>query len=410
MPTLLFSPSAYNLAETTRCIEVAKACRDDFDILFMSYGGEFSNLITQAGFRHERLEPLVTPEKAAHIYKVDQGKQLGYFFTKEEVETQVRNELALFERVKPAAVITGFNLSNSISCRAAQVPLVWLTHSTWMLSALLEAGLAAWPDMLDFSPLNWLPDSALLWLSRRILALTKLILRPYNQVAAAYGQDPFASIEEIWTGDYNLLAEPEEFCKLDMPPSYHYISPLIARLDLPIPEEILQLPRDKPLVYFAMGSSGQPQVIAKIIEGFKNRPYRVIAPVAKLLQAQHLPVPENVLVTDWLPAHKVNPLADISVIHGGIGTVMTAGLAGKPVVGVSMMIEQEANIDCLVRKGFAIRIRKNRLTSEKLCHAIDTLLADQEAHRKAQDFQKVVQDSLDPSSITDFFVETFGKA
>ena len=141
-----------------------------------------------------------------------------------------------------------------------------------------------------------------------------------------------------------------------------------------------------------------------------NRPYRVIAPVAKLLQAQHLPVPENVLVTDWLPAHKVNPLADISVIHGGIGTVMTAGLAGKPVVGISMMIEQEANIDCLVRKGFAIRIRKNRVTPEKLCHAIDTLLADQEAHRKAQDFQKVVQDSLDPSSITDFFEETFGKA
>jgi hypothetical protein len=50
MQTLLFSPGAYNLAETTRCIEVAKACRHDFNILFMSYGGEFEKLITQAGF------------------------------------------------------------------------------------------------------------------------------------------------------------------------------------------------------------------------------------------------------------------------------------------------------------------------------------------------------------------------
>jgi UDP:flavonoid glycosyltransferase YjiC (YdhE family) len=87
---------------------------------------------------------------------------------------------------------------------------------------------------------------------------------------------------------------------------------------------------------------------------------------------------------------------------------MTACLAGKPVVGVSMMFEQEANIDCLVRKGFALRIRKNRLTPEKLSLAIETLLADGEAQRKAHAFQKVVQASLDPAGITRFFVNTFG--
>jgi UDP:flavonoid glycosyltransferase YjiC (YdhE family) len=101
-------------------------------------------------------------------------------------------------------------------------------------------------------------------------------------------------------------------------------------------------------------------------------------------------------------------MADISVIHGGIGTVMTACLAGKPVVGVSMMIEQEANIDCLVRKGFAIRIRKNRLTPEKLCQAIETLLSDPDAQRKAQAFQKIMQRWDDPALITEFFMNTFG--
>ena len=407
MKTLLFSPAAYNLAETTRCIEVAKVCRDDFDIRFMSYGGEFTHLITEAGFEHHQLEPGVTPEKAAHIYQVDQGKKLGYFFTRAEAEAQVRNELTLFEQIKPTAVITGFNLSNNISCREAGIPLVWLTHSTWMLGALLDAGLMTWPDVLDFPPLNWLPDEALVWLSKRILSITNFILRPYSQVATDYGQPPFSSLEDVWTGNYNLLAEPEAFCELELPPSYHYISPLIAKLDLPVPEEILQIPDDKPVVYFAMGSSGQPKVIAKIIEGFRDRPYRVIAPVAKLLKGQKVDIPENVLVTGWLPAHKVNPLADISVIHGGIGTVMTACLAGKPVVGVSMMVEQEANIDCLVRKGFAIRIRKNRLTPEKLCQAIDALLADHQAQRKAQAFQKIVEDSINPSSIRIFFVKTF---
>lgn len=407
--TLLFSPSAYNLAETTRCIEVAKACRKDFNIQFMSYGGEFVNLISEAGFQHEQLEPLVTPEKAAHIYQIDQGKKLGYFFTKKEVETQVRNELTLFERVQPAAVITGFNLSNNISCRAANVPLVWLTHSTWCLSNLLEAGLVTWPDMLDFMPLNWLPEKALLWVSKKFLNLISLILRPYNQVASTYGLEPFRRLEDIWTGDYNLLAEPESFCELELPPTFHYIAPLIAQLDLPIPEEIMQLPKDKPLVYFAMGSSGQAQVIKRIVEGFKGRPYYVIAPVARLIKGHHVNIPENVFVTDWLPAHIVNPMADISVIHGGIGTVMTACLAGKPIVGVSMMVEQEANIDCLVRKGFALRIRKNRLTPEKLCSAIDSLLEDQKVLNKAKDFQKIVTETMNMSSIANFFINTFGK-
>ncbi len=408
MNTLVFSPAVYNLAETTRCIEVAKACRKDFEILFISYGGEFEGLIAQAEFALERLEPQITPEKAAHIYKVDQGTKLGYLFSVGEVRTQVRNEIALFERVKPSAVVTGFNMSNSISCRVAQVPLVWLIHSTWMMDSMLEAGLGTWPDMLDFLPLNWLSDKMLLWLTKKVFALTALMLRPYNQVGSTYGQAPFSVIEQVWTGDYNLLAEPASFCELALPPNYHYIPPLIGRLDKPVPDEILRLPRDKPLVYFAMGSSGQPRVIAKIVAGFKDRPYRVIAPVARHLRGLDVQVPENVLVTDWLPAHKVNPMADISVIHGGIGTVMTACLAGKPVVGVSMMIEQEANIDCLVRKGFAIRIRKNRLTPEKLCQAIERLLTDQEAQRKAQEFQKVLLDSLDPAIITRFFVGAFG--
>ncbi len=49
-------------------------------------------------------------------------------------------------------------------------------------------------------------------------------------------------------------------------------------------------------------------------------------------------IPSNVLVTDWLPALQVNKMADLAVIHGGVGTVMTAALAGKPVVDGSISL------------------------------------------------------------------------
>ncbi len=407
MKTIIFSPAVYNLAETTRMLEIAKACRDKFDIQFVSYGGQFEHLIGEQGFRVHDLAPRLTPEKIDYVYKVDQGRAFGYLFSVKEVEEQVSNEVALFEKVKPAAVVTGFNFSNNISCQVAQVPLVWVTQSTWMMQAMFDAGLGMWTDMIDFPPVRWLPEQVLIWLSKKALALSSFLARPYDQVAQRYGLSPFKSMERLWEGDYNLLAEPEGFCDLDLPPTYHCIGPLIGRLDVPIPDEISNMPQDKPVIYFAMGSSGQPQVIVKIVEGFAGKPYRVIAPVKKLLDGLNVNVPKNVLVTGWLPAHKVNPMADISVIHGGIGTVMTAGLAGKPVVGVAMMIEQEANIDCLVRKGFAIRIRKNRLTPEKLCAAIDRLLADQEAQEKARVFQKILQEWDDPSIVAKFFAENF---
>ena len=397
----------YNLAETTRTLEIAKACRDEFDIAFVSYGGQFENLIVEQGFRVHHLNPRLTPEKIDYIYKVDQGQAFGYMFSVEEVEKQVRNELSLFEDLKPAAVVTGFNFSNNISCRVAQVPLVWVTQSTWMMQAMFDAGLGTWTDMIDFPLVRWLPERVLIWLTKKALAFANLVARPYDQVAQRYGLSPFKSMERLWEGDYNLLAEPEGFCDLALPPTYHCIGPLIGRLDVPVPDEIVNMPRDKPIIYFAMGSSGQPRVIARIVEGFAGKPYRVIAPVKKHLDGLHVKVPGNVLVTDWLPAHKVNPMADISVIHGGIGTVMTACLAGKPVVGVAMMIEQEANVDCLVRRGFAIRIRKNRFTPEKLCHAIDQLLADKEAQENARAFQKVTQQWDDPSIVAKFFQDTF---
>jgi UDP:flavonoid glycosyltransferase YjiC (YdhE family) len=268
-----------------------------------------------------------------------------------------------------------------------------------MMQSLYQAGLATPIEMLDLPVIRRFPEKTLLWISRKVFKLANLIARPYDKVAKSYGLKPFKTMERLHEGDYNLLAEPEEFCELKLPASYHYIGPLIGRLDTPIPDAILKLNRDKPVVYFAMGSSGQPKVIAQIIEGFSGKPYNVIAPVKSILNSQQVNIPPNVYITDWLPAHKVNPMADISVIHGGIGTVMTACLSGKPIVGVSMMPEQQFNVDCLVRKGFAHRISKNSLTPEKMCSTIEKLINDPVANKKALEFQKIIKKWDDPSII-----------
>lgn len=407
MKTILFSPAAFNLAETSRCIEVAKALKDDFNVVFMSYGGEFENLIEEEGFKLEKIHLRLTPEQIEHFYKVDQGEKFGEMFSQNQIEQYVEAEIRVIKKYQPAAIVTGFDLIASISSRVASTTLIWLTQSTWDLKQMVKLGLGSYTDDFDLPVFRFLPECVKIWLTFKMLdVFGGVVVKPFNKVAKKYGIKQFDRIEDLWQGDYNLLAEPEGFSgKTEIPSSYHYIGPLIAKINTPVPDEIKNLSKDKPVVYFAMGSSGRTQVIKKILEGFKGQPFNVIAPVKKKLEGLNIDIPENVLVTGWLPALKASKMADLSVIHGGVGTVMTAALAGRPVVGIGMMYEQEYNIECLVRKGFAMRISRNLLTSEVLNSTIKSLLADEQSKQNAQDYQKIIEKWYNGEIIRNFFNE-----
>jgi UDP:flavonoid glycosyltransferase YjiC (YdhE family) len=135
----------------------------------------------------------------------------------------------------------------------------------------------------------------------------------------------------------------------------------------------------------------------------------VIAPVKfQLEQVPGVRVPSNVLVTDWVPALQVNKLADLAVIHGGIGTVMTAALAGKPAVGVGMQMEQVANLACLERLGFAIRVPKSKNPARQIQAAIEKLMNDENAKSKAAAFAKVIAQRDGPKLAADLLFEHYG--
>lgn len=409
MNTLVFATASFNLAETTRMVEIARACRDDFRVVFTSYGGDFEGLIEEAGFPLIPMHPRLTHQKIERLYRIIRWELLANPFAVEHLTARVKGELAWFKALRPVAVVTGLCLSIPISCRVAGIPLVWVAQSASMVR-YWRSNRATWPDLLDFRPLRLLPERVLNSLARRLWAyVNRLAMVPFNATALQFGAKPFKG-STFWEGNYTLLAEPPEFAGLNnLPATFHCVGPLIARLNHEIPPEVANLPRDLPLIYFAMGSSGEQQLIARILEGFGGKPYRVIAPVKKLLKGMEVNLPPNVLVTDWLPAHRVNPLAQLSLIHGGLDTVMTACLSGTPVVGVGMHFEQEGNLECLVRKGFAIRLRKRRVTPEAVLAAVDRLLNDPEAHRRAREFKAVVEKYDGPARAARFLADTFGR-
>jgi UDP:flavonoid glycosyltransferase YjiC (YdhE family) len=408
--TLIFAVAGYNLAETGRMIEIARAAREHFDVLFASYGGQFEDLIKAEGFALREMAPRFTREKLDRLRVVLSGETwntVGYFSAK-ELAPRVENEMRLFEEVKPAAVLTGWCLSVTVSTRAARVPFVNVLHST-SITEYYQAGLQTWPDRLQWLRRLFSEEKLNRRINSRILA-AGLPVRPYNAVGRRYGLPRFKSFPELIEGDYVLLADVPGWVGLPkVRPNIRYVGPLAARIKADVPKEIAEMPKDWPIVYFAMGSSGKPRLVADIIEGFRDKPYRVIAPVKTLVEEMEVDVPANVVATGFLPAHKVNPMADVSVIHGGQNTVMNACLSGTPIVGMGMHPEQEANIEACVRKGFAIRLNKWKDSASDVLAAVDKSLHDEKAKEEVAKFQKELLEWDGPANAAKFLCETFGK-
>ncbi|MGB8913625.1 MAG: hypothetical protein WCC85_15215, partial [Candidatus Sulfotelmatobacter sp.] len=201
-----------------------------------------------------------------------------------------------------------------VTCRVLKIPLVWVIQSTW-LEPFFTTG-AGMTDRVRPRFLKWFAD--LLILGFINFWIRYGFLRGVNKTAKHFGVEGYKSIFAFWRGDITLVAEPPEFSGMKLPADHYYVGPLIARQDFPLPPEVTSIPRDKPLIYFAMGSSGTPEIVAKILASFEGKPYRVIAPIKfQLQQLGEVSILSNVMVTDWLPALQVNKMADLSLIHGG---------------------------------------------------------------------------------------------
>ncbi|MBD3314673.1 MAG: hypothetical protein GF344_02700 [Chitinivibrionales bacterium] len=406
--TLLFAAAGYNLAETSRMLEIAKASKDNFNILFICYGGKYEHLIEESGFALQKMEPRITKERMKHIYRGLRGESLNTvnYFPYKEIRQRVAGELDLLGRVKPAAVLTGWVLSIALSARIAKTPFVNVLHST-TIREFYKANLQPLPGRTAVLA-KILPQKVLVSLINTLILHSGPIVRPYNKIAAKHSMRKFHDFIDFIEGDHVLLADIPEFANLpEIRPHLHFVGPLYAKIDLPVPEDVAKIPKDKPIVYCAMGSSGSPKLLKEIIQGFAHKPYRVIAPVKGITEEENVDVPDNVIVTEFVPAHKVNPMADISVIHGGQNTVMQACISGTPIVGIGMHAEQEANLETCVRKGFAIHFNRYFVKATDIIGAIDTLLHDQKAKEAIAEFRTQLKKWHGPENAAAFLKDHF---
>lgn len=234
---LLFAPAAFNLAETSRMLEIAKGIRQHprackrFELAFISDGGEFEPLIEKHGLPLTRMEPRLTEEKIEHIARVDRGEKFAPALSDAELAERVNNEITVLRNLQPVAVITGSYLTIPVTCRVLKIPLVWVIQSTWLPEFFCHG--AGMTDGIRPRALKAVAD----WFVLRFINfwIKYGVLNSLNRTAKRFGVSGYNSIFEFWRGDITLVAEPAEFTGNRLPPDHFFIGPSFLRMSLPSP-------------------------------------------------------------------------------------------------------------------------------------------------------------------------------
>lgn len=382
MKTILFAPETFNLAETSRCLELAKRLASDYRCLFSGYSERFSGLITEAGFEFYHLEPQMSEADCQKMLDFDQFKSLKRPLSHQQIVTRIEQEIALIKAQRVSLVVIGSTITTFISARHCQVPLVYVKPYALSLADCLARSKGS--GVLEKIGLS-------AWLK------SPLIPFRLNTIAKTYGVSPFKRTYELMEADLNLITTLRElggFQKL--PSNYAYIGPIYFRKEGEMPEAIQAKTESRrrgwPLVYFAMGSSANRSLVMKLLTCLNELDIVVIAPVKMYLSEQERAIFEHstISLTDWLPADSVNQLADVALIHGGEGTVQTACASGKPFLGMGLQLEQHRNIQSCVTYGNALAFKKTQINANHLNNCLTRLLSEPTFAKQALKMQELM--------------------
>jgi UDP:flavonoid glycosyltransferase YjiC (YdhE family) len=398
-----FFTYAYNYGDCSRAIEIGKGMRDSgHTVKFFIHGGRHMDKIREAGLPLEILKPEYTEEQDKILMDIDQHRApLGtpLPFTEEQLRAMVEANISAFKTFNPDAVYCGLDLSGFIAVQYLKLPMVTFVP-TALCPAFFEKGLASFPNAMETNPLiRYLVPSRL-----KKKLINKIMLGDsakksgviYNEVRRQYGLTPVYNYTALVKGDLTLLPDLPELSGLpadDLPKGYAYTGPVFATLSLPVPEAVTRVfARPGLKIYLAMGSSGTPELLKKITKYLRcMENYNIVCATTTIISPEELgPPSDNFYATRFLPAHLVNEMADLAVIHGGQGTVQTAAWCGTPVVGIGMQWEQQANLDGLANAGMGIRIPLHSVTRKNLLTAVEKA-ASETYVSKAKQVQALVR-------------------
>jgi len=285
----------------------------------------------------------------------------------------VDEDRRLIEAVRPDVVVGDLRFSLSVSARLAGIPYVAIANAYW--SPYSRATAYVMPPLRAMRAVP-LPIADAVFRLIRPAAFAWHAL-PLNRVRRKFGLPalPF-DVRRVYTdGDYVLYADaPELYPLAGAPPTHRFLGPIVWSPPSQLPPWWDAAPRERPIVYLTLGSSGDPRQLPAIVEALATLPVSLFVATAGKKTPGGWPA--NVFTADFLPGDIAARRAALVVCNGGAPTTQQALAAGVPVLGIATNMDQVLNMQAISRIGAGIALRGDRIGEGAVGDAARRLFAD----------------------------------
>jgi MGT family glycosyltransferase len=284
--------------------------------------------------------------------------------------------VASLQRTPTDVAVCDFMLLGAfIGAEACRVPSVGLVHT---IAVLPLDGLPPIPYGLQ--PAHGLPgrwrDDMLRLARDRVL---RRWLRILNDARARYQLAPISLLYDQWFRARRLLilSSPTfDFPASRLPENVRYVGPAFWEAPTDTPPELPE-PSQVPLVLASLSTTYQAaeRYLQLLIAALGSQPVQAVVTTGAGYDLTDLgPLPDNVLVRDYVPHGALLDRAAVMITHAGHGSVTSALAHGVPLICVPFGRDQRDVAIRAVATGAAITLRPTRLTARKLSRAIDQVL------------------------------------
>lgn len=358
---VLFVGEGSTLAHAARPIALASALpADRYDVLVACPEPYARWIPDRVAYR-----PLATQPQSRFLGRLATGKPP---FDEATLARYVADDLELLGAFKPDVVVGDARVSLAASARVAGVPYIGISNAYWHPHRSLhpEFPVMRWSRNLPFPLLQAM--FAVSW--PLAFAWTAA---PISRALAAHGVDIGLDIRRAWTeADLMLYADmPSLYPEITADDRYRFAGPIAWEPPIEPPDWWERIPRDRPVVYLTLGSSGDIDAVTAILQALGELDWTVL-----VATAGRLVVPADgrrVFVADFLPGLAACARADLVICNGGSPTTTQALLAGRPVLGVCSNADQFLNMQAVHAAGVGEALRADRLTSRLIEKRLERL-------------------------------------
>jgi UDP:flavonoid glycosyltransferase YjiC (YdhE family) len=366
---ILFVAEAVSLAQVVRLVTLARALDPRrYEVHFAS--AIFDDLVFGApDLRHFQRHRIASLPAAVVDRRVARG--LRPYGTR-TLARYAREELTLFDAVRPDLVVGDLRLSLAASAPLAGVPHACLINAYW--SPFAER---------DGFPLPDHPIVRLLGVERAArhfpVALPHVFrhfARPVNALRRANGLSAIGSLLEVLThGDHTLYADAPALAPTrGLPPHHRYIGHVPWSPPRALPAWWDRLDPERPLVYVTLGSSGRVQCLPLVVDAALELGVQVVVATAGRLALDVRSA--DVHVADYLPGDLAARRASVVVSNGGSTTSYQALAEGRPVLGVAFNLDQYLAMQAIERFGAGVSLRAGALARRDVTAGLERLLGE----------------------------------